>query len=94
MPNPHSRGRRSRNKQRRVIPAAVSTAPGQIVAQTTAVPAGVSPKPVTPARPAGQPKAPAYPYLMNDLKRVGILTVLAIVVLVVLYFVNVDSLLR
>lgn len=92
----HSRGKRTVRNKPRVSPvAAVSTTPGQAVPPSPAATGGVSPKliaspkPVAALKAAVQPKAlpPAYPYLMSDLKRVGILTGIVIVIMAVLYVV-------
>ena len=92
----HSRGKRTvRNKPRVSPAAAVSATPGQAVPQAPAATGTgspklvASPKPVASLKAAAQPKAlpPAYPYLMSDLKRIGILTGVVIVILAVLYVV-------
>lgn len=91
----HSRGKRTSRTKPRVSPvAAVSSSPGQAASQSPAATGAISPKPVASPRPAASSRggavaaqAPAYPYLMSDLKRIGILTGIVVVVMVVLYFV-------
>ena len=85
----HSRGKRTNRNKQRVMPvAAVSTT----TAGTASQPAVKAPAPsVHPASPshasAAVASALAYPDLMSDLKKIGILAGIAVVILLILYFV-------
>jgi hypothetical protein len=87
----HSRGKRiTRNSKRRVtqVAAVSTTTAGTAASQPVVKAPAPSPRP-TSSKPASVAvaSAPAYPYLMSDLKKIGIMAAIAIVVLLVLYFV-------
>lgn len=88
---PKSQRRKSKrtihNKPRVLPAAAVAASPSPVVTPHPVVSGAASPKPAAPPRPA-MALAPSHPYhLMADLKRIGLLTGIALVILIVLYFI-------
>jgi len=78
-----SRKNKNRASQRK-RPTAVTAAP--VVASTSTAAPATTPASVRTSPPPGRSVSPAYAYIRSDIRRIGLISVLCLIILAVCYF--------